>query len=238
MPPLRDLSPSTPRPSALERYAHEFAGVEINTTFYRHHRPSTFERWRASVPPGFQFSVKVPRLLTHDARLGFGPDQQETLERFLAEIAGLGRDALGPLLVQLPPSLGFDAPVAARWFDELRARWDGHVVCEPRHPSWFEPEAEALLVEMRVARVAADPSKVVAATSPGGWLGVAYFRLHGSPRMYYSRYEDTALDELATRVRCLSAHPREVWIVFDNTASGAAIDNARTLAQLAGNVAH
>ena len=73
--------------------------------------------------------------------------------------------------------------------------------------------------------MSADPPPVPVATTPAGWPGVAYFRLHGSPRTYWSRYDDKAIRSLADTIRNVSAE-HEVWCVFDNTASGAAIENA------------
>lgn len=108
---------------------------------------------------------------------------------------------------------------------EVRERYDGLLVCEPRHPSWFAPEVDALLVSFRVARVAADPAGVADAAVPGGWPHLAYFRLHGSPRMYWSAYEAPFIDALEATVRRLSGTTR-VWCVFDNTAMGAATEHA------------
>ena len=85
---------------------------------------------------------------------------------------------------------------------------------EPRHPSWFEPAAERLVTKHRVARVAADPAVVPAAAEPGGWDGLVYYRLHGSPKVYYSAYPDEYLEALAkTLVR--AARSAEVWCIFD-----------------------
>ncbi|HEY0833275.1 MAG TPA: DUF72 domain-containing protein, partial [Azospirillum sp.] len=124
----------------LERYARVLPAVEINTSFYRPHKPETFERWAASTPAGFRFAVKVPRAVTHVARLR---DAGDPLARFLGEAAHLG-DRLGPLLVQLPPSLPFDPLVAGAFLADLRARFAGAVVCEPRHRTWFTAPAERL----------------------------------------------------------------------------------------------
>jgi uncharacterized protein YecE (DUF72 family) len=219
--PLRDCFPEAG--SALERYAARFDAVEINSSFYRPHRPRTYLRWAASVPGHFRFAVKIPKLITHERRLR---DVGDPLDRFLAEAGSLG-EKLGPLLLQLPPSLAFDAAVAGDFLALLRLRFSGSVVCEPRHATWFTPEAEALLVDARVARVAADPAKVAQAAAPGGWPGLAYYRLHGSPRMYYSEYGMPYLEELAGRLAAGVA--AEIWCVFDNTASGAALSDALTL---------
>jgi uncharacterized protein YecE (DUF72 family) len=127
--------------------------------------------------------------------------------------------------VQLPPSLAFDSRVAARFFDLVRARYEGFVVCEPRHPTWLTPEADALLVRHEIARVAADPAPVTGAELPGGWKGIVYYRLHGAPRKYWSPYDGDAIATLGNALRLIPP-PAEAWCVFDNTASGAALENA------------
>jgi uncharacterized protein YecE (DUF72 family) len=213
--------------SHLERYAARFAGVEINSSFYRQHRRATYARWAASVPAHFRFVVKVPRAITHDQAL---VASDVMLEVFLEEATGL-RDRLGPLLVQLPPSLAFDAEVAEEFLTTLRRLHAGDVVCEPRHVSWFDTSVDAMLCDYRIARVAADPACVREAAMPGGWDGLAYFRLHGSPQMYYSSYSMEYLSMIASDLQNISA-PR--WCVFDNTALGAATGNALVLDRLLG----
>jgi uncharacterized protein YecE (DUF72 family) len=209
--------------SILQRYAQVFDAVEINSSFYRPHRPQTYARWAASTPPGFRFALKAPKTVTHEARL---VDCADRLAIFRAEASALG-DRLGPLLVQLPPSLAFDPTVARRFFEVLRILWPEPVVCEPRHASWFAASAEALLADFQVARVAADPAPHPLAARPGGWPSLAYWRLHGSPRMYFSPYGPERLSELARRLA--SSVAAETWCIFDNTASGAAAADALTL---------
>lgn len=216
----------------LERYARALPAVEIDSSFYRPHRPETYTRWAASVPAGFRFAVKLPRTVTHDRRLR---DAEEPLERFLGEVAHLG-DRLGPLLVQLPPSLRFDAGVAGAFFTRLRSVFTGAVVCEPRHRSWFAPGPEALLAGHAVARVAADPQPAAGAGEPGGWPGLVYWRLHGSPVMYHSDYPPDTLDAMADRLRAEAAE-RPVWCVFDNTADGHALGNALAVRDLIASAA-
>jgi uncharacterized protein YecE (DUF72 family) len=211
--------------SQLERYAARLNAAEINTSFYRPHAVSIYQRWAAAVPADFRFSVKIPRVITHERRL---TRAREPLARFLDEIAGLGA-RLGPLLVQLPPSHAFDARRTGRFLELLRARHDGPVVCEPRHVSWTTKAAEALLVRFRVGRVAADPPRADGLETPGGWTGVTYYRWHGSPRPYFSPYSMEQLRPLAVK---LSACACDAWCVFDNTGSGSAAGNALDLAGL------
>lgn len=132
------------------------------------------------------------------------------------------------LLLQLPPSLRFDAKVAGRFFAQLRKAFGGALVCEPRHASWFTPEAEQSMRRSEIARAAVDPARWPGAELPGGHPGIAYFRWHGSPRIYWSEYSD---DCLAQRARVLGDLPSGTarWCVFDNTASGAALRNALQL---------
>jgi uncharacterized protein YecE (DUF72 family) len=210
--------------SHLERYAGRFPAVEINSSFYRPHQPKTYARWAASVPASFRFAVKVPRTITHERRLA---EVEDLLEPFLAQVAELG-DRLGPLLVQLPPSLAFNPGVVRRFWMVLRQRFDGEVACEPRHATWFRPAVGQLLADFRVARVAADPAVVPAAAEPGGWDGLVYYRLHGSPQMYYSSYSAAYLDALRQKLdRAAPAASR--WCIFDNTALGAATANGLDL---------
>ena len=208
----------------LERYAARFSAVEINSSFYRPHRPATYARWAASVGADFRFAVKLPKVITHERRL---VDIDAPLDRFVTEIAALG-PKLGPVLVQLPPSLAFSSPIAEAFFTRMRDRLDGSLVCEPRHPSWFSAEAGALLVRQRVARVAADPAPVPEAAEPGGWSGLAYFRLHGAPRIYWSEYGPAAVTAHAAAIAARTA-ALDAWVIYDNTASGAAMADALRL---------
>ena len=214
--------------SHLERYARRLRAAEINSSFYRPHRPETYARWAQCVPADFRFAVKLPRAITHDARLrGAGG----SLDAFLGQVRGLGAK-LGCLLIQLPPSLAFERGVAARFLAVLRRRHAGAAVIEARHASWFEAGADALLAGHGIGRVAADPALVMQAQTPGGDRRVAYFRLHGSPRMYFSIYSDRFLRQLARRVQSERAAGAHCWCVFDNTAHGGALPNALQLVAL------
>ena len=213
----------------LERYASMFRAVEINSSFHRPHRRTTYERWAESVPASFRFSVKLPKAITHLKRLAGATD---LLETFLDEVGGLG-SRLGSLLVQLPPSAEFDATVANDFFQALRARHQGDVFIEPRHKSWFGNAANKLLVEMKLGRVAADPAIIPVAAEPGGLPGKVYFRLHGSPQIYYSSYTTSYLDSLAFRLGAHSRSGGAVWCIFDNTIRGAGTANALYLAKKA-----
>ena len=219
----------------LARYARQFACAEIDTSFYRPHQRDTYARWASLTPPHFRFAVKLPRAITHDARLRAA---RRPLRAFLEQANGLG-DRLGVLLVQLPPSLAWDARVARTFFGLLRDDWDGPVACEPRHASWFDAAADRALARLRVTRVAADPARHPGADRPGGWLGpdgdgagaLTYWRWHGSPRLYWSSYDARWL---AHQAAALARWPAAAvpWVIFDNTACGAATANALALRSL------
>jgi uncharacterized protein YecE (DUF72 family) len=214
--------------SHLERYATVMNCVEINSTFYRPHQEKTFARWAAAVPEDFQFAVKLAKTVTHEAELC---RCGEEIAAFFAQLVPLGRK-LGPVLVQLPPKLVFEGGVAREFFTTLRELYAGQVVAEPRHASWFEREPERLMQEFEVARAMADPAVgSVFAREPGGWPGLRYFRLHGSPRMYRSQYSREFLEGLAEKI-VEESTDGETWVVFDNTAQGHALGDAMELRQI------
>ena len=199
----------------LARYAARLTAAEVNSSFHRRHQHATWGRWARSVGPSFRFSVKLPKTITHERRL---VDVDAELDAFAAEVGMLG-EKLAVVLVQLPPSLAFDADVFDSFQRRLAERVSA-VAVEPRHASWFEDDVDAFLAERKRARVAADPAVVPSAADPGGWPGLRYFRLHGSPVKYRSPYDAAFLDALADRLQ-----PGD-WCIFDNTASGAALPNA------------
>ncbi|ATE64476.1 DUF72 domain-containing protein [Rhizorhabdus dicambivorans] len=212
--------------TGLERYARRLGGVEVNSSFYRPHRGSTWARWAASVPADFRFSVKIPKAITHEAKL-VGADA--AIAQFCSEVEGLG-PKLAVLLVQLPPRLAFDEAVCRAFFPTLRAHSTAaRIVCEPRNPSWFTEHADGVLSDLRVARVGADPALSEEAARPGGWRGFRYRRLHGSPAMYRSPYSSEALAGYAGQIAAELAEGVESWCIFDNTVTGAALGDALAL---------
>ncbi len=213
--------------SNLERYAQVFDAVEINSSFHRPHRVSTYQKWASLVPGTFRFSVKVPKEITHQRKLH---EVRAPLEEFLGQVAGL-EGKLGPLLVQLPPSLMFAPQTADSFFGDMRDRVAGPIACEARHASWFGAEADLLLVKHGVGRVVADPAIVDKARRPGGAGSLAYARLHGSPRVYYSSYSDEAILAVLDALAASAPDGGECWCIFDNTAAGAATQNALTARQ-------
>lgn len=212
---------------SIEKYATRFNAVEINSSFYRPHKLSTYQKWASQVPGEFSFSVKLPRNMTHNSRL---QNIDNALEQFAEQVSGLG-SKLGCVLVQLPPTLVFSKPNTASAFVLLRQTFTCAIVCEPRHQTWFSNEVDEFLSGTGVARAAADPALSTQAAVPGGDDQTCYYRLHGAPDMYYSDY---SVDKLQSYVRSISyqKNTSHVWCIFDNTASGHATTNALKMQQL------
>lgn len=221
---VRDAFP--PGDSALARYAGTFQCVEINSSFYRPHRRSTYERWAATVPGGFRFSLKVPKAITHERKL---IDCGTLLQSFLDDTSALG-EKLGVYVVQLAPSHVFEKQSAA-FFRQLRDATNARIACEPRHPSWLSGETRALLGESRITIAGADPVRFEGAAESIPYGGFAYYRWHGSPRTYYSAYGHAYLERFANQAK---AYDGEVWCIFDNTALGEAAANALAFRDLLG----
>lgn len=206
----------------LRHYARTFAAIEVNATFYRAMRESTFEKWRSSTPDGFVWAVKASRLITHIRRLR---DAEEPLALFLDSLAPL-REKLGPVLFQLPPSLAFDAGLVTS-FVRLLPEGARYAV-EARHESWISDEALETLKERNIAWCISD----TAGRYPY-WETVsadfAYLRLHGSKRLYASCYTEDELVAWAEKIRSYRA---DTYVFFDNDSMAYAPMNALRLKEL------
>lgn len=207
----------------LEKYSKSLNAVEINTTFYKLHKDITYAKWASSVPADFRFSVKASREITHDKRL----EDTSLVKSFIKSIENLG-EKLDVILFQLPPGLEFDENVAKSFFSSLRKIYNGNVVVEARHESWFEEPPEELMKEFRISRAAVDPPLFKVDHKPGAWQGFRYLRLHGSPKKYYSRYAEEYIKELSDIINSYSRES-DVWCIFDNTAAGEGVLNALEL---------
>jgi uncharacterized protein YecE (DUF72 family) len=162
----------------------------------------------------------MPRSVTHEAHLRRATRE---VSQFYEAIAFL-RPKLRAVLVQLPPTLEFDVKTTRTFFRAVPQIRGTMITCEPRHASWFSTAADAALREFNVTRVAADPARCVGAGEAGGARRFAYFRWHGTPCLYYSKYSGAQLHAFAAEVRGSKA--KEIWCIFDNTARYAAWDNA------------
>ena len=246
-PPWRgEFYPKTlPQRSELEYASSRLTSIEINGSFYALQKPENFQTWSAQTPDDFVFSIKAPRFITHMKKLA---DVRTPVANFLASgVLALG-PKLGPVLWQLPPTLGFDEDRLRAFFDllprttgaaaELAAthdeRLDGRAwtttdedrplrhVLEVRHATFETVEFVDLLREHDIGIVVSD--------ADGRWpviedvtSDLLYLRLHGDKELYASGYDDASLDRWAARVR--------IW------ADGGEPDDARRLGAPAAPVA-
>jgi uncharacterized protein YecE (DUF72 family) len=206
----------------LRFYAEQFRTVELNVTFYRSVRPETFAKWRSTVPDGFLFSVKMSRYITHIKRLKV---EQESMRRFFESVSVLA-EKLGVILIQLPPSLKFDAELMTDFFGGLDPAFKYTV--EARNATFVDERFFSLLRERNIAWCIADTAgrypyheSVTAA--------FVYMRLHGSERLYASSYSD---DELKAVREKIAAWGKEAFVYFDNDFCGFAPQNGRRLMEL------
>ncbi|KMS78499.1 histidine kinase [Streptomyces leeuwenhoekii] len=210
----------------LEEYAAGFATVESNNAFYRLPSPETFAAWRERTPPDFVVAVKASRFLTHVKRLR---EPEEPVHRLLAHAAGLG-DRLGPVLLQLPPTLRADAEL----LDACLACFPPgvRVAVEPRHPSWWTPEVHEVLRARGAALCWADvlSRPVTPLWRTAGW---GYVRFHQGRALPWPHYGRRALAAWAARVAAAWPEPADVYAYFNNDPNAAAVRNAVTFAGLA-----
>lgn len=210
----------------LEQYASGFATVEVNNAFYRLPSAKVFEDWRARTPEDFVVAVKASRYLTHVKRL---KDPEEPVARLLERCRHLG-DKLGPVLLQLPPTLRFDPEALSATLDAFAK--DVRVAVEPRHDSWFTDETACLLARHNAAYCLSDSTERKAPRWRTADFG--YLRFHagtGSPRPCYRP------GALTTWARWLAEQfpaRADVFVYFNNDTHACALRDAIRFAAAAG----
>ncbi|WP_334109625.1 DUF72 domain-containing protein [Thermodesulfitimonas autotrophica] len=218
--------PELPAREQLRFYATVFNTVELNVTFYRLPRESTFKTWYQISPPGFSFTLKGSRLITHQKRLS---EVVATVALFFTRAALLG-GKLGVVLWQLPPGMRADRKRLEEFCGLLQenpvAKTTRHAF-EFRHPTWFAPEIYDVLRAYGYALCTADAPRwpcVEAITA-----NFAYYRFHGHERLYASSYPREVLAVWAEKMAAHLATGRDVYAYFNNDAGGYAVANAREL---------
>ncbi|WP_245737056.1 DUF72 domain-containing protein [Micromonospora pattaloongensis] len=215
----------------LEHYAARFVTVEVNNAFYRLPERDTFAQWRARTPDDFCVAVKMSRFLTHIKRLR---EPTEPVERFLSRATALG-DRLGPVLLQLPPTLRADVgaldATLALFPPEVR------VAVEPRHPSWWTDEVRETLTKRGAALCWADrrgrPVTPLWRTADFG-----YVRLHEGAANPRPRYGRAALTSWVDRIATTYDDATPVYVYFNNDPDAAALTDASALARIATHRTH
>jgi uncharacterized protein YecE (DUF72 family) len=217
-----------PQKRWFEHYAAEFDTVEINASFYRLPLESTFDGWREKAPPGFRYAVKANRFITHMKKLA-GCDPE--IRGFIQLARRLG-EALGPILYQLPPSLHKDLARLEAFLDCLPD--DVEQVVEFRHKSWYEEDVLALLDRHGVGFVSHDLKGLVSPRWASG--RTAFVRFHGTAGKYWGRYSDQALLGWCDWLLDQRRQGRSAWCYFNNDIHGHAIEDARTLRSMVGQM--
>jgi len=216
----------------LEFYAREFPATEVNYSFYRLPKASTYENWSRQVPENFVFAVKASRFITHIKRL---QDVDEAWHTFVHNARHLG-DHLGPILLQFPPSAPCDVARLKRFLTVSQPAEKTsaplRLVLEFRHGSWFTDRVYRLLNRYRAALCIADSARYArrnVITSD-----FAYLRFHGPQQLFSSTYPDAQLVKEAKTIRTYMRSGLDVYVFFNNDALGHAIENARTLRTMVG----
>jgi uncharacterized protein YecE (DUF72 family) len=209
-------------------YTTRFDSTEINTSFYHLPKEQTVINWAAKAPTGFTFCPKLSRYITHMKKLR---DVEEPLERFFGVFAPL-YPFMGPVLVQLPPQLPFNAVVAESFFHLLRTRYsDQRFVLEVRHDSWLQEEVTRLLHHYGIGFVISQSFHFFPYSE---WVtsNDVYLRFHGPKELYASGYSNEALWEYATKCKQWMANGHTIWAYFNNDIHGYAYRDAALLQQL------
>lgn len=214
-----------PQKRWFEFYSQHFNTIEINNTFYRFPEQKLFDNWYAKAMPGFCFSVKVPQVITHYQRFR----ETEKLLQDFYHIAREGlKEKLGPVLFQLPPSMKYDEGLLQTILDQLDVLHQN--VLEFRHISWWRKEVVTALQKANVVFCGVSYPGLIDEAMVS--LPTAYYRFHGVPRLYYSGYAEAFLQRIAGQMA--GSGVSTAYLYFNNTAEGAALENARYLQYLVG----
>ncbi|CAN5684696.1 DUF72 domain-containing protein [soil metagenome] len=213
----------------LEHYAERFATVESNAAFYRLPAPDTFSAWAQRTPADFVMAVKASRYLTHIKRLS---EPSEPVDRLLGHARGLG-DKLGPVLLQLPPTLRADQTALGQTIEAFAGR--ARLAVEFRHESWFTPEVRRLLEEGGVALCLADRGSrpVTPVWRTASWTYLRFHAGRASPAPCYGR---SALASWLERLESEWDKEDDVYVYFNNDHRACALRDAALFGRAAERV--
>lgn len=211
----------------LRHYAGIFDTTEINSSFYHMPKEKTVEGWVEKVPDNFLFCPKLTKYITHTKKL---KDCEEPLEYFFNTFSAM-KKKMGPVLIQLPPSLKFDQEKVAEFFALLDTYKQHDFALEARHDSWNDDKVFSLMKEHNVAWVISQSG----AGFPYAEALTAkhvYVRFHGPGKLYVSSYSKEQLASYAEKFSNWAKGKHSLWAYFNNTMEGAAIDNTYMLKEL------
>ena len=230
-----------PSKDFLRFYSKYFNTVEINTSFYNFTKKSTFEKWVTQINTYFErintdkdnphkslsnphksvnflFSIKLNRLFTHFRKLKLNKDDKRILKETIESYKVLGKN-LGPILIQLPPSLKKDLKVLEKFLKNFK---NLKLAIEFRHKSWLDKETYNFLKKKKIAFVISDSPRW--STDIVKTTDFVYIRFHGKPHLFASKYEKEELQRYAREIKKLK--PKILFAYFNNDAEGYAIEDA------------
>lgn len=213
----------------LAYYAQHFSTTEINTSFYHLPRAETIKHWASVVGKNFIFCPKISRYVTHIKKL---EDPRETLPKFF-ELFDPVKQQLGPVLIQLPPSLSFDEEKAIEFYKALKHYKGYHFALEGRHESWLAKESIALLKKYGIAFVIAESGRRRPYVEKFTDRHV-YLRFHGADD-HYASYPDEVLHSFAQKIKQWKKEGHIVWVFFNNDGNAHAVFNAKKLIEMTGS---
>lgn len=214
--------------SWLDYYTQHFNITELNASFYHLPKKQTTEMWNEKVPDDFKFCPKMSRYVTHLKRLN---EPEEGFKNFFDVFAPLAKK-LGPVLIQLPPSLKFEPDKTEHLYKLCKQQYSDFLFAlEVRHDTWMSDESFALMKQYNIAFVISQSAAGFPYTEKVTAQHV-YVRFHGPGKLYASSYTDEQLLHYAHLFKQWKKQGHSVWAFFNNDVGGYAIDNAKKLIEL------
>ena len=203
----------------LEFFAERFQTVELNNSFYALPKEETFAKWAMRTPDDFIMAAKMSRYLTHIKKL---QDPEEPVSRFFSRARKLG-DKLGPVLLQLPPTLKVDAGALRETLD-LMPR-DVPVAVEFRHETWWTDEIREILERRGATLCWADrlAKPVTELWRTAGWCFMRFHQGTGSPHPCYRK---ATLQEWVDRLAETWGPDSDMYVFFNNDPRACALRDA------------
>ena len=202
-------------------YAQHFNTLELNVTFYRFPRVETLQQWYNKSPEGFLFTVKAPRLITHYKKFN---DCKSQLDDFYTACSKGLQEKLGPVLFQLPAGIPYSEAMLETLLTSMHRQFVN--VIEFRHESWWRTDVYTALGKAGIIFCGINhptlPTPVIINNN------TVYYRYHGVPKLYFSEYDSSVITGMADGV-LQSKRATQVFVLFNNTATMAGINNANML---------
>jgi uncharacterized protein YecE (DUF72 family) len=211
----------------ISYYAILFRSTEINSSFYHLPKRPTVESWVNKVPPDFMFCPKMSRYLTHIKRLR---EPEESLDRFF-EVFEPMKNNMGPVLIQLPPSLKFDFKTAQYLYQQFTNYKSYQFALEGRHDSWLTSESLDLMTRYEIAFVISQSGHGFPYAEHITAKNI-YIRFHGPRELFASLYSIETMRHYAGLFKKWKEQGHVLWIFFNNDFHGYAITNALQLEEL------